>query len=79
MIGEPPICMWCKHYHRSGPTACDAFPERIPDEIWYSCNPHTEPFPGDHGIQFELDEARDKVVRLLAHYRRHLRTRVGLR
>ena len=32
---------------------CDAFPDGIPDEIAYGDNPHTSPFPGDNGIQFE--------------------------
>lgn len=53
MIGEAPVCMKCKHYHRSSGALCNAFPEGIPDEIWYHRNPHTAPFPGDHGIQFE--------------------------
>ena len=79
MIGEPPICMWCKHYQRSSGARCDAFPDGIPEEIWYSCNPHTVPFPGDHCIQFELDEERDKVVRLPTHFRRRLRTQAGSR
>ena len=34
---------------------CKAFPNGIPDEIAYGDNPHTSPFPGDHGIQYELD------------------------
>jgi len=79
MIGEAPICMWCKHFRRTGPLACDAFPEGIPDEILLHRNPHLAPFPGDHGIQFELDEERDKVVRLPADFRRLLRARVASR
>ncbi len=79
MIGEPPICIWCKHYHRSGPTPCDAFPELIPDEIWFHRNPQLEPFPGDHDIHFELDEDRDRIVRLPSDFRRLLRKRVGSR
>lgn len=35
--------------------ACRAFPRGIPDEIAYGNNPHTEPFPGDGGILYELD------------------------
>ncbi len=57
MSYEAPVCMDCKHYRRSdsGPVAftCDAFREGIPEEILLHRNPHTEPFPGDHGIRFE--------------------------
>jgi hypothetical protein len=76
MIAEPPICMWCKHFRRTGPLACDAFPESIPEEIWYHQDYHIQPFPGDHGIQFELDEERDKTLRLPRYFRRLLRNRV---
>ena len=75
MIAEPPICMWCKHFHRSGHLACDAFPEGIPEAIWYHQDDQIQPFPGDHGIQFELDEE----VRLPSYLRVLLRTRVGSR
>jgi hypothetical protein len=34
---------------------CAAFPKGIPDEIAYGDNLHLEPFPGDHGIQFETE------------------------
>lgn len=46
-------CSYCKHY-LSG-KKCKAFPE-IPAEIWEGDNPHTSPYPGDNGIQFELIE-----------------------
>jgi hypothetical protein len=75
MISEPPICMWCKHYHFKGRTPCNAFPDRIPDEIWFHRNPHIEPFTGNHGLQFELDEKQDKIVRLPSDFRRLLRAR----
>ena len=32
---------------------CEAFPDGIPEEIAYGTNPHTEPYVGDNGIQFE--------------------------
>ncbi len=32
---------------------CEAFPDGIPHEIWIGENKHTEPYPGDNGIQFE--------------------------
>lgn len=34
---------------------CKAFPDGIPDEISYGTNLHTEPYPGDNGIQFERE------------------------
>lgn len=56
----------CKHYQGIfQPTGkedggefhcCDAFPDRIPDEIAYGSNKHLKPYPGDHGIQFEVDK-----------------------
>ena len=55
----------CKHFKGiiddSGPDefevnerlVCDAFPDGIPAAIAYGENPHTTPYPGDHGIRFE--------------------------
>lgn len=34
---------------------CDAFPDGIPEEIAYGDNDHTEPYPGDGGIQYERE------------------------
>ena len=34
---------------------CKAFPDRIPPEISYGDNLHTDPFPGDNGIQYEKE------------------------
>ena len=58
-----PKCRSCKHYEgvkNFGKEAeaddrniCKAFPKGIPHEIAYGDNKHTEPFSGDHGIQFE--------------------------
>ena len=36
--------------------ACKAFPQGIPDEIAYGSNPHTKPYPGDNGIQYERED-----------------------
>ena len=51
----------CEHYrgvHNDGDETtervyCKAFPDRIPDEIAYGENPHTAPYPGDNGIQYQ--------------------------
>lgn len=45
------VCSYCTHYQLR--RKCQAFPDGIPLEIWLGKNPHTEPFPGDHNIQFE--------------------------
>lgn len=49
------ICNSCKHYHIEDVkrNTCDAFPDGIPDEIWRGDNAHKNPYPGDHGIQYE--------------------------
>lgn len=46
-----PVCTYCRH--ATSRQKCKAFPEGIPAEIWQGDNPHTEPYPGDNGIQFE--------------------------
>ncbi|UCV16727.1 hypothetical protein [Quatrionicoccus australiensis] len=45
-------CGWCNHHHQ-GKRTCSAFPEGIPDAIWYAEEGHRSPVDGDHGIQFE--------------------------
>ena len=47
------VCSYCKYKHPTWRHTCEAFPDRIPDEIWRSDNDHTQPFPGDNGIRFE--------------------------
>lgn len=44
------ICHACRH--RRSVWACDAFPDGIPTIILIGDFDHTEPFPGDNGIQF---------------------------
>lgn len=49
-------CLECKHIGRTTddfvPT-CKAFPEGIPDEIFFEKVTHDKPYHGDNGIQFE--------------------------
>jgi hypothetical protein len=65
MLAEPRC--WarsCKHYlgvKQAGQDEtgevnyCTAFPSGIPQPIAYGDNLHLEPYPGDHGIQYESD------------------------
>lgn len=41
-------CILCKHY--KGLFTCDAYPDRIPEEILTGEVDHDEPYEGDHGI-----------------------------
>lgn len=44
-------CLTCKHFIDFW--RCEAFPEVIPAEIATGLDDHSEPYPGDNGIQFE--------------------------
>ena len=52
-----PDCFSCAHFRGriKGKKICAAFPDGIPDEIFYSREEsrHRKPDEGDHGIQYE--------------------------
>lgn len=69
--GPIPICESCSRL-RPGPDGfgfeCEAFPDGIPDEIILDGFDHREPFPGDHGVRWELDAGDPAAEARLAAY-----------
>jgi hypothetical protein len=55
-----PVCDLCTRLNLLAKRQCAAFPQGIPLEIWNGDNPHTEAYPGDHGLRFE--DARAPVA-----------------
>lgn len=54
----PSQCHFCIHFRSPLDTglkrpSCDAFPEAIPDALWWNEADHREPFPNDHGVHWE--------------------------
>ena len=47
------FCLYCKNLLSLSDRECVGFTKLIPDEIWQGKNDHSEPYPGDNGVQFE--------------------------
>ena len=62
------VCVLCNHLDRRAlreqkRLVCPAFPNGVPREIREGYHEHRTPFPGDHGIRFELwDELKGKEI-----------------
>lgn len=48
-----PQCHMCAHWVKRTQT-CLAFPDKIPDDLYWDRLDHKKPYPGDKGIQFKL-------------------------
>ena len=64
MTGPTSQCSTCRHFRSpfsredgdfSGGPTCTAFPDAIPDEIWWNRLDHREPVPGDGGVTWDSD------------------------
>jgi hypothetical protein len=73
----PAACVFCRHYHQERNErsvevpSCDAF-AAIPEEIFLGRFDHTEPFPGDHGVRFSINETERLDFLELNEVRREL-------
>jgi hypothetical protein len=68
MTGPAPICLDCKFFHQHDvKLTCDAFPDGIPEAIINTAFVHTQPYPGDHGIQYAA-RPRAKAIGVLKSY-----------
>ncbi len=58
MVTTSPKCTFCKHFQVRD-WSCTAFPKGVPDDLVFGDVSHDEPYPGDHGIRFELNPDLD--------------------
>lgn len=63
---QPPICTTCARLTAGG--YCTAFPDGIPDDIWLGGYDHREPYPGDHGVLYELNQEEHGAAEELARW-----------
>lgn len=59
------LCLSCKHAKPNG--SCSAFPGGIPDDIVLWGVDHRKPWPGDHGIQWELAAGKEDLKQAWDH------------
>src|SRR4051794_5994353 len=56
--GPHPICLHCKRYDGGAAIACEAYPDRIPDAIFFESKvDHRMSYEGDKGLQFDAEDA----------------------
>ena len=55
IVAVSPQCNRCKHLEPKTVT-CKAFPDGIPKDLLFNRRDHQNPYPGDHGIQFEAKD-----------------------
>jgi hypothetical protein len=61
----PPICWACSRFHGRASRTCDAFPDGIPEQVYFEAFDHRKSFSGDNGMRFESlpKESIPKAVR----------------
>jgi hypothetical protein len=52
-MGQCDVCIY--RYQNMGGAKCEAYPEGIPDTLYYWDVSHIQPYKGDNGIQFKQD------------------------
>lgn len=59
-IGPTSQCSTCARFRSpfdrpdmSGPTSCEAFPDGIPEPVFFNGFDHRQPIEGDHGVRWE--------------------------
>ncbi|WP_131736233.1 hypothetical protein [Actinomadura roseirufa] len=76
----PSICDACARLRqRADPEAltsagawipyCDAFPERVPGEIYVGGFDHRQPYEGDDGVRFEMRQGGERVLNAYEAFR----------
>lgn len=56
---------------------CEAFPERVPREIYLGQFDHRRPYPGDNGVLFELREGGERSLTAYENSVRRAQERAG--